>query len=173
MTCITRAAMDLRSANVILTQEPAQGPRGCEGSREAARPQVLLSTLPPFPLKKCHIYPSHTLTTSSDSFCRNESTALNMFEDNCHSAVHFLNLRLRDCGSSGWEGSGRGWSAVRVTDSMSLAPAIWAPVHRAVGSAVWETCTHTSIVLFLAFWADLRGKGGESGVMGDLRKPSF
>lgn len=79
--------MDLRFANVILTQEPAQGPRGCEGSREAARPQVLLSTHLPFPLKKCHIYPSHTLTSSSDSICRNESTALNMFEDNCHSAV--------------------------------------------------------------------------------------
>ena len=87
MTCITRAVMDLRFANVILTPELAQGHRGCEGSREAARPQGFLSTLAPFPLNKCHVYLPHILTTYSDSICRKEFAALNMFEDNCHSAA--------------------------------------------------------------------------------------
>lgn len=83
-----------------------------------------------------------------------------------------MNLRLRDCGSSGLEGSGRGGRAVGVADSVSLVPAIWVPVHGAAGSAVWKTCTHINIVLFLTFWADLRRKSRASRVKEDLRKPS-
>lgn len=87
MTCITRAVMDLRFANVILSPELAQGHKGCKGSREAARPQGFLSTLAPFPLNKCHVYLPHILTIYSDSICRKEFAALNTFEDNRPSAA--------------------------------------------------------------------------------------
>lgn len=66
-----------------------------------------------FPLKKCHVYLSHVLTTYTDSICRKEFAALNMFEDNCHSAAaspaEVCISWLPDCGAAArlrrvWEG---------------------------------------------------------------------